>query len=526
MKRLLVFATTFVLFFVLLGVFLDHTRLFILGAIIFILTLAAYDFMQKKHSILRNFPAIGRLRFLFELIRPEIQQYFIATEEEERPFSREQRSIVYARAKKELDTIPFGTKHDITDEGYESALHSLKPTHISEIESRVRVGGADCQQPYHASRLNISAMSFGAISKNAVLALNKGAKYGNFAHNTGEGGLSPYHLAGGGDIIWQLGTANFGARTKDGKLDPDLFQKKSQHAQVKMIEIKISQGAKPSHGGILPAVKITPEIAEIRNIPLGEDCMSPPTNPEFDTPEELLQFVTKLRQLSGGKPIGFKLSIGKKEQFLGICKAMLKTNVLPDFITVDGAEGGTGAAPLEFTNRLGLTIDEALTFVHNSLVGCGLREKITVIASGKIITGFDMLCKIALGADILNSARGMMFAVGCIQSLQCNKNTCPTGVATQNPYLMRGLDVESKYMRVANFHDATIKSFLEIAGAMGFKHIDNISPWDVFRRGQNDQNRSLAEIYPQLKHKAFIEDIENLPKDFAYHWTQASAEHF
>ena len=273
-------------------------------------------------------------------------------------------------------------------------------------------------------------------------------------------------------------------------------------------------------------MKITPEIAEIRNIPLGEDCMSPPTNPEFDTPEELLQFVTKLRQLSGGKPIGFKLSIGKKEQFLGICKAMLKTNVLPDFITVDGAEGGTGAAPLEFTNRLGLTIDEALTFVHNSLVGCGLREKITVIASGKIITGFDMLCKIALGADILNSARGMMFAVGCIQSLQCNKNTCPTGVATQNPYLMRGLDVESKYMRVANFHDATIKSFLEIAGAMGFKHIDNISPWDVFRRGQNDQNRSLAEIYPQLKHKAFIEDIENLPKDFAYHWTQASAEHF
>ena len=369
-------------------------------------------------------------------------------------------------------------------------------------------------------------MSFGAISKNAVLAMNKGAKHGNFAHNTGEGGLSPHHLAGGGDLIWQLGTANFGARNKTGRFDPDLFQKKSQYPQVKMIEIKLSQGAKPSHGGILPAIKISPEIAEIRNIPMGEDCLSPPTNPEFNTPEELLHFVAKLRELSGGKPVGFKLAIGLKEQFLGICKAMLKTNILPDFITVDGAEGGTGAAPLEFTNRLGLTIDDALNFVHNSLIGCGLRDKIIIIASGKVITGFDMLCKIALGANMINCARAMMFAVGCIQSLQCNKNTCPTGVATQNPYLVRGLDVNNKYLRVANFHDATIKSFLEIAGAMGIAHIDNIGPWDVYRLDHNNQNRSLAEIYPQIGKNVLIENSTDIPEDYAYHWEKASAESF
>lgn len=514
-------------FFVLLGLFLNHTKLFLTLGIIFFLTLATYDFLQKKHAILRNFPALGRLRFLFELIRPEIQQYFIANDEEELPFSREQRSLVYQRAKRVLDTVPFGTRHIITAEGYESAKHSLNPTHLSEKESRHNVGGPQCTQPYNASRLNISAMSFGAISKNAVKALNKGAKTGNFAHNTGEGGLSHYHLAEGGDIIWQLGTANFGARNKKtGRFDPEQFKQKSRLEQVKMIEIKLSQGAKPSHGGILPAAKITPEIAEIRGAAMGEDCVSPPTNPEFSTPEELLQFIAKLRELSGGKPIGFKLCIGRRSEFLGICKAIIKTGIYPDFITVDGAEGGTGAAPLEFTNRLGEFIDDGLSFVHNSLVATGLRDKITVIASGKTVTGFHVLSKIALGADLVNSARGMMFALGCIQSLQCNRNTCPTGVATQNPFLVRGLVVEDKYKRVANFHDATVKSFLELAGAMGIKHVDEIGAWDVYRRDADGNNVCLATVYPQLAPNALVEQHDDLPKDYAYFWKQASAEHF
>ena len=513
--------------FILLGLFLNHTKLFLNIGIIFFLVLATYDFLQKKHAILRNFPALGRLRYLFELIRPEIQQYFIANDEEELPFSRERRSLVYQRAKKTLDSVPFGTRHIITEEGYETAKHSLNPTHISEKESRYNVGGPQCSKPYNASRLNISAMSFGAISKNAVMALNKGAKVGNFAHNTGEGGLSPYHLEEGGDIIWQLGTANFGARDKKtGRFDSAKFKDKSHHEQVKMIEIKLSQGAKPSHGGILPAAKITPEIAEIRGVHLGQDCISPPTNPEFSTPEGLLQFVAKLRELSGGKPVGFKLCIGIRSQFLSICKAMLKTGIYPDFITVDGAEGGTGAAPLEFSNRLGEYIDDGLSFVHNSLVATGLRDKISIIASGKVITGFDVLTKIALGANLVNSARGMMFALGCIQSLQCNRNTCPTGVATQNPFLVRGLVVEDKYQRVANFHDATIKSFLELAGAMGITHIDNIGAWDVYRRDASGNNVSLAEIYPRLKPNALIEQHADLPKDYVFHWNQAKAESF
>lgn len=526
MKRLFIFASLFILFFIASGLFINHTKLFILFMMIFIFAVGIHDILQKKHSVLRNFPILGHFRYLLELIRPEIQQYFIANDKNERPFNREQRGLVYARAKKSLDSTPFGTQYDITDVGYESAKHSLNPTQISESESRLLVGNEQCKQPYLASRLNISALSYGAISKNAVLALNKGAKLGNFAQNTGEGGLTPYHLENGGDIIWQLGTANFGARDKNGRFDPDLFQQKSKLPQVKMIEVKLSQGAKPSHGGILPAVKITPEIAEIRGIPMGQDCLSPPTNPEFNTPEGLLYFIQKLRELSGGKPIGFKLAIGLRSQFLGICKAMLKTGIIPDFITVDGAEGGTGAAPLEFTNRLGEPLDDALNFVHNSLVGTGLRKKIRVIASGKIITGFDILSKMALGADMVNSARGMMFALGCIQSLQCNKNTCPTGVTTQNPYLIRGLDVTDKSVRVMNFHHATIKSFLEICGAMGIRHLSDIGPWNVYRRNEHNQNLSLAELYPILVDNAFIDGNGDIPKSYFYDWEMASAENF
>lgn len=504
MKRLFSFFGIFVLLFVASGLFINHTRLFIFFALLFVLCVGIYDVLQKKHAILRNFPILGHCRYILELIRPEIQQYFIAGEEEERPFTREERTIVYTRAKKVLDTIPFGTKFDLDTVGYESAKHSLKPTAIEEKESRHRVGGHDCQQPYFASRLNISAMSFGALSKNAVLALNTGAKLGDFAHNTGEGGLSPYHLAPGGDIIWQLGTANFGARTESGHLDEAVFKEKSNFTQVKMIEIKLSQGAKPSHGGILPAAKITSEIASIRGVALGKDCISPPTNPEFNTPEALLFFVQKLRTLSNGKPIGFKLAIGLRHQFFAICKAMLNTEIYPDFITVDGAEGGTGAAPLEFTNRLGEPIEDALHFVHNALRGVGLRDKVTLIASGKIITGFDILVKLALGADMVNSARGMMFALGCIQSLQCNRNTCPTGVTTQNPYLVRGLDVNSKAVRVAQFHQATVESFLELCGAMGIPHVKAITAAHVYRRNADNRSVSLAALYPEIPEGALL----------------------
>lgn len=526
MKRLFIFILVFFLIFVASGLFINHTKLFILFATIFILCVGFYDFFQKKHTVLRNFPILGHFRYILETIRPEIQQYFIATDESERPFSREKRNIVYERAKKTLDTLPYGTRFDITQPGYEIAKHSLKPTRVSEEEARVFVGNAGCKQIYHASRLNISAMSYGALSKNAVLALNKGAKLGNFAHNTGEGGLSQYHLAPGGDIIWQLGTANFGARTKAGMLDSKLFQEKSHLPQVKMIEVKLSQGAKPSHGGILPAVKVTQEIAEIRGVEAGQTCISPPTNPEFNTPEELLYFLQKLRELSGGKPVGFKLCIGIRSQFLGICKAMLKTGIIPDFITVDGAEGGTGAAPLEFTNSLGEAIDDGLNFVHNALVGVGVREQIAVIASGKVITGFDMLSKIALGANMVNCARGMMLALGCIQSLQCNKNTCPTGVTTQNPYLIRGLDINDKYVRVANFHHATLESFLELCGAMGIKHVDDIGPWHVYRRNEHSQNISYADIYPMLKNKSLTEGHADVPQSWAREWEEAQAESF
>ncbi len=494
----------------------------VLGAVL--LAVAIYDFLQTKHTILRNFPIAGHIRYILEFIRPEMQQYFIATNLSGRPFNRETRSVVYERAKHARETIPFGSQQDIHAPGYVSLRQSMAPKIFPENQCRVMVGGKDCKKPYDASRLNVSAMSFGAISKNAVMSLNKGAKTGNFAQNTGEGGLSPYHLKHGGDIFWQLGTANFGARKNDGGLDEKLFQEKSQLDNVKMIEIKISQGAKPSHGGILPAAKITKEISEIRGAPMGQDCMSPPTNPEFSTPKELLGFVTRLRELSGGKPIGFKLCIGKRSEFLGICKAMLETGILPDFITVDGAEGGTGAAPVEFTDYLGEPIDDALVFVHNALVGIGLREHIRIIASGKVATGKDMVVKFALGADMCNSARAMMFAVGCIQSLQCNTNACPTGVATQNPRLMRGLVVEDKYQRVANFHEGTLHSFRELAGAMGFQNVEDLSPRDVFHRVDFANCQRYSELYEQIPKGSLLE--LPLPASFAEDWQAANPEAF
>lgn len=524
MKRLVIVISVLLGLFFLFTFFNFRKVAFAFVFLLIFIGIGVYDFFQRKHTILRNFPVIGHFRYLLEFIRPEIQQYFIATDQSDRPFNRATRSLIYRRAKGIRDTVPFGTQLDIANPGFVSVRHSLRPTVIPEQESRLWVGGDQCQQPYLASRLNISAMSFGAISKNAVLALNRGAKLGNFAHNTGEGGLSPYHLEGGGDIVWQLGTAYFGARLRNGRFDAEQFKEKAAHPQVKMIEIKLSQGAKPSHGGILPAAKISQEIADIRGVPRGEDCVSPPTHPEFSTPIGLLEFVAKVRELSGGKPVGFKLAIGRHYEFLSICKAMLKTNLMPDFITIDGAEGGTGAAPIEFVDYIADPINDAIMFVHNALVGINLRHKTHLIASGKVTNGFDIVSKLALGADMCNSARGMMFALGCIQSLQCNANTCPTGVTTQNPLLVRGLVVEEKYQRVANFHKATVHSFLELAGAMGVNHLSELNPMLLFCRINYAEVKSYAQIYPQLRPGDLLQ--ERVPPDYARWWQWASSERF
>lgn len=514
-----------IILLVILGLLaLMHEIIVFVVLLVVLAVIALYDMTQKKHSICRNFPILGHMRFILEFFRPEIQQYFVADDESERPFDRETRTIIYQRAKGVRDTVPFGTERDIRAVGYEWILHSLMPKHVDEVEPRITVGGPDCKQPYCASRLNISAMSFGALSSNAILALNKGAKIGGFAHNTGEGGLSDYHLAGGGDIIFQIGTGYFGCRDDKGNFHPEEFKKEADNEQVKMIEIKLSQGAKPSHGGILPAAKLTPEIARIRKVSMGQDVASPPAHTAFSDPEGLLHFVQQLRELSGGKPVGFKICIGRRSEFFAICKAMLTTKILPDFITVDGAEGGTGAAPLEYTNHVGVPLDEALNFVHNALVGVGVREHIRVICSGKIATGFNMLAKIAMGADMCNVARGMMMAAGCIQSRQCNTNTCPTGVATQDKRLARGLVVDDKKVRVANFHNATMHSFKELIGAMGLTNPSQLHPRHVKRRVAQDMVKSYEEIYDYVEPGSFLEGT--VPEEFKVHWELADPKCF
>ncbi len=488
--------------------------------------IAIYDLLQRKHTILRNFPILGHMRYILEFFRPEIQQYFVATDTSERPYNRQQRSLIYSRAKKAEDTLAFGTEHDINTVGYEWGLHSLAAKPHKEVEDRITVGNHLCKQPYSASHLNASAMSFGALSKNAVMAINKGAKMGNFYQNTGEGGLTEYHLQGG-DVVLQIGTGYFGFRTHDGNFDPEKFKQKASHESVKMIEIKMSQGAKPSHGGVLPKEKLSKEIAAIRDVPLGEDVISPPTHKAFSTPEELCHFLTKLRELTDGKPVGFKLAIGRKTEFLAICKAMLKTEVYPDFITVDGAEGGTGAAPAEFTNYLGLPLEDALAFVHNALVGCNIRQYIRIIASGKHVTGFDMVKRMAIGADMINVARPMMMAVGCIQSRTCNTNTCPVGVATQKKRLIRALNVEDKKTRVYHFHDKTIKSFLEIVGGMGFNSPLDIKASRIMRRTGTNTVASLESIYHYATPGSLLDhNDQSIPDQLAPFWRNAQSNSF
>ena len=498
--------------------------LWLAPAVLVVAGLGVYDLLQTRHTIRRNFPVAGRLRYLFEAFRPELQQYFVESNASGRPFSREQRSLVYRRAKNTTDTIPFGTEEDVYAIGYEWMNHSLCALHPPDEAPRVVIGGPACAQPYSAAVLNVSAMSYGSLSKNAILALSRGAKLGGFYHNTGEGGLSPHHLEGGADICWQVGTGYFGCRDEHGNFDSKRFADKAKNPQIKLIELKLSQGAKPGHGGILPARKVTQEIADIRHVPLGNDVLSPPTHSAFSTPAGLCQFLGQLRELSGGKPVGFKLCLGKRREFLAICKAMLETGIAPDFITVDGGEGGTGAAPLEFSNVLGTPLDEALIFIHNALVGIGLRKQIKIIGSGRVISGFDLAHKIAIGADLCNSARAMMFALGCIQAQKCNTNDCPTGVATQDPALVRGLVVADKAVRVKNYQHNTVRALVELLAASGLKSPADLRPWHILRRVSPTEVHHYGEMYEYLKDGALLR--EPIPNSFARAWQAAQAQSF
>jgi glutamate synthase domain-containing protein 2 len=471
-----------------------------------LLLLAVSDIRQKKHAIIRNYPVIGHLRYFLESIRPELRQYFFESDLDGKPFNRRQRSVVYQRAKNEKQTVAFGMQANPTSPGYEWVAHSIYPTTIPESDLRVWIGNGQCLQPYHASIYNIGAMSYGALSKTAIVSLNEGAKMGGFAHNTGEGGISDHHLQGG-DLIWQIGTGYFGCRNEKGRFSSMAFRKNALLPQVKMIELKLSQGAKPGHGGILPASKNTPEIAAIRLVEPGTTVHSPTRHSEFDTPEGMIQFLQLLRELSEGKPVGFKLCIGDKEEFIAICEAMVSTGILPDFISVDGAEGGTGAAPLEFTDHLGMPLYDALAFVKQTLDTYDLSRHIKIIAAGKIITGFDILKVLSLGAAVCYSARGMMMALGCIQALVCDSGKCPVGVATQNPALYSGLHPADKRVRVVNFHQKTIAATKEIMEACGFTSLDVIHPAKFMRRVNEYEAKSFEQIYFGKKGGASIKNL-------------------
>jgi glutamate synthase domain-containing protein 2 len=469
-----------------------------------LLLIGLYDVFQRQHSILRNFPVIGHGRYLFEMVRPEIQQYFIESNTDAFPIAREFRNIAYQRAKGELETQPFGTQRDLYRIGCEWAAHSLVPVEPLESPPRIRIGGPDCRQPYSSSLLNISAMSFGALSSHAVLALNGAAKSGGFANNTGEGGISPYHLQAGADLVWQIGTGYFGCRTSLGRFEPDRFRDQAARDTVKMIEVKLSQGAKPGHGGVLPGPKVSEEIAEIRGVTPWQTVLSPPAHSTFSTLEGLLEWVATLRDLAGGKPVGVKMCVGQRVEFLRLCKAMLDTGITPDFITVDGGEGGTGAAPLEFANSVGMPARDGWMLVNNALTGLGLRDRVVIIAAGKILTGFHMVRALAVGADLCVSARGMMLAVGCIQALRCNSGHCPTGITTQNPALVHGLDIGDKTTRVTRYQEATVRSLLELLGAMGLSHPRDLGPHHIFRRVNDCRVRTLAQLHDILPDGALL----------------------
>ena len=487
-----------------------------------------YDILQSKHAILRNYPIMGHFRFFFESFRPEIRQYFIESDEDALPFSRSQRSLVYQRAKNENADKPFGSIIDVYQDDYRFLTHSLAPCHPADPTTfRIHIGNEQCSQPYRASIMNISAMSFGSLSANAIRALNKGAQLGKFYHDTGEGSLSPYHLENGGDIVWELGSGYFGCRTLDGKFDPEKFAQQAVLPQIKMIEIKLSQGAKPGHGGILPKNKISDEIAQIRGISKDEDCVSPAAHSAFSTPIEMMHFIQQLRDLSGGKPVGFKLCIGQPWQFMGIVKAMLVTKIVPDFIVVDGSEGGTGAAPIELIDHMGTPLREGLLFVHNTLVGAGLRDKVKVGASGKIISAFDIASTMAMGADWVNSARGFMFAVGCIQAQSCHTNQCPVGVATQDKERQKALDVGDKSQRVFHFQQNTLKALAEMIAAAGLQHPSEIKAHHLAQRINDREIKNYAQLHFWMKEGELL-SCENKDEENFYFrmWNLAKSETF
>lgn len=492
-----------------------------------VLTLVAlvawYDVIQPKHSVLRNYPLLGHMRYLLEKMRPEMQQYFIERNTDGRPFDRDTRTVIYERAKGIHSEQAFGTERDVNEVGYEWVLQSSAPKEPLKDQPRVRVGGPDCTKPYDMALLNVSAMSFGALSGNAIEALNLGAKRGGFAHDTGEGGLTKYHLEHGGDLVWEIGSGYFGARTKDGQFAPDMFADKAAHDSVKCVSLKLSQGAKPGIGGVLPGAKVTAEIAEARNVPQGEKCVSPAAHKVFSTPRELIRFIARMRELADGKPAGFKLCVGYRHELLAICKAMLDEDVTPDFIIVDGSEGGTGAAPLEYEDHVGTPLTDGLMMVHNALVGTGLRDRIRIGASGKVATGIDIVKRIAQGADYTNSARAMMMAIGCIQAQKCHTNACPVGVATQDPRRSRALVVADKAPRVEQYQAATVAQAQQMIATLGLSGPDELHPAMLFRRLDHVRTASYHELYEWLSPG---ELRSGPPEGWAADWDAADPDSF
>ncbi len=509
--------------------FLSDTVINIIWLITTLLSLVGlYDVLQNRHSILKNYPIMGHFRFIFEDFRPEIRQYFIESDQDALPFSRMQRSLAYQRAKNQNADKPFGSIIDVYQQDYRFINHSMTPKLPADPKTfRINIGNEQCSQPYSASIMNISAMSFGSLSANAIRALNLGAHLGHFYHDTGEGSLSPYHLENNGDVVWQIASGYFGCRTEDGKFDPEKFAKQANLPNIKMIEIKLSQGAKPGHGGILPKHKITEEIARIRGVSRDHDCISPPSHSSFSNPIEMMHFVQKLRELSNGKPVGFKLCLGQPWQFMSIVKGMLKTNIVPDFIVIDGSEGGTGAAPIEFSDNIGTPLREALLFAHNTLVGVGLRDKVKIGASGKIISAFDIASTFALGADWVNSARGFMFAVGCIQAQSCHTNQCPVGVATQDPDRQKAIHVPTKAERVFNFHKNTLHALSEMIAAAGLEHPGDIKAHHLAQRVNDREIKNYAQLHFWLKDGELLTCDNKDDENFYFRmWNLASAEKF
>tara|TARA_R110002124_G_scaffold184888_3_gene352321 strand:+ start:140 stop:1786 length:1647 start_codon:yes stop_codon:yes gene_type:complete len=511
------------IFFLLAGIRFTNA-LWGLAVTIPLFATALLDFVQTRHSLRRNYPLIARFRWLFEDLRPYLRSYIVESDLDGRPFNKDERALAYARSKNEISTHPFGTELDVYSDEYEWLSHSIVPNDAVPEELRIMIGGPQCTKPYSAAILNISAMSFGSLGGNAIEALNMGAKKGGFYHDTGEGSYSKYHAKHGGDIVWELGSGYFGCRDADGHFDDEKFRATATLDQIKMIEIKLSQGAKPGHGGVLPGTKVTKEIAETRGVPAGENCISPVAHSAFSTPLEMLAWAARLREMSGGKPVGIKLCVGQPHEVFAIIKAMLESNILLDFIVVDGAEGGTGAAPVELSNRVGMPLREGLILVRNALVGAGLKDRIRLGAAGKVVSGAGLAINMAVGADWCNAARAFMFSLGCVQSMKCHTGDCPTGVATQDPFRQRGLVIGDKAERVYQFQKQTVSALRDIVVAMGLENPWQIRPHHLHERLNSAKSSSIDYIYPFLENRVLIEAPDDTP--YAQYWAAAQTSSF